>query len=246
VGIAVLVVVLEAITRAELVNPTYLPPASTVLVTSFTVLFDPQFQAAVLGTLQVWATGMLIAILIAVPAGLLLGASRPAWLASTTAIEFFRPIPSVALIPLAIIILGTGPNMKTWLVVYAASWPILFNTIYGMREVDPIARDTARAFGYGRLAVLWRVSFRSAAPFVYTGIRIAAAIALIVAISTELIAGGSAGIGTWMYIRSESGTARELVYAGTVVAGVLGLAINGILVFGERRLFFWHQRVRAA
>jgi NitT/TauT family transport system permease protein len=246
VGIGVLIVVLEAITRAELVNPSYLPPASTVLVTSVRVLFDPQFQAAVLGTLQVWATGMALAILIAVPLGLLLGSSRPAWLASTTAIEFLRPIPSVALIPLAIIILGTGPNMKTWLVVYAASWPILFNTIYGIREVDPIARDTARAFGYGRFAVLRRVSFPSSAPFVYTGIRIAAAIALIVAISTELLAGGSPGIGTWMYVQSESGIARELVYAGTVIAGVLGLAINAILVVGERRLFFWHQRIRAS
>jgi NitT/TauT family transport system permease protein len=92
--------------------------------------------------------------------------------------------------------------------------------------------------------VIWRVSLRSASPFIYTGIRIGAAIALIVAVSTELIAGGSDGIGTWMLVRSQSGTAREFVYAGTVVAGLLGLAINAVLVLGERRLFFWHQRMR--
>jgi NitT/TauT family transport system permease protein len=66
-----------------------------------------------------------------------------------------------------------------------------------------------------------------------------------VAISTELIAGGSDGIGTWILIRQESGGAREFVYAGTVFAGLLGLVINALLVIGERRLFFWHQRIRA-
>lgn len=244
VGLAVVGLVLEAVTRAELVNPIYLPPASTVLVTSGRILLDAEFLSAVVATLQVWAIGLLIAMVIAVPLGLVLGSSRRAWLAGTAAIEFLRPIPSVALIPLAIILWGTGPDMTIRLIVYAATWPILFNTIYGMREVDPIAKDTARAFGYSRLVVLWRVSLRSASPFIYTGIRIAAGIALIVAVSTELIAGGSDGIGTWMLVRSQTGTEREFVYAGTVVAGLLGLVINAFLVLGERRLFFWHQRMR--
>lgn len=246
VGLAVVALVLEAITRAELVNPTYLPPASTVLLTSGLILLDAEFLAAVAATLQAWAIGMLVAIAIAVPLGLVLGSSRRAWLAGTAAIEFLRPIPSVALIPLAIILWGTGPDMTVRLIVYAATWPILFNTIYGMREVDPIATDTARAFGYSRFEVLWRVSLRSASPFIYTGFRIAASIALIVAISTELIAGGSDGIGTWMLVRSQSGTEREFVYAGTVIAGLLGLVINAFMVLGERRLFFWHQRLRVA
>ncbi len=244
IGLAVVGLVLEAITRAELVNPTYLPPASTVLVTSGRILLDAEFLAAVVATLQAWAIGMLIAIAVAVPLGLVLGSSRRAWLAGTAAIEFLRPIPSVALIPLAIILWGTGPDMTVRLIVYAAAWPIMLNTIYGIREVDPIAKDTARAFGYSRLKVLWSVSLRSASPFIYTGFRIAAAIALIVAISTELIAGGSDGIGTWMLVRSQSGTDREFVYAGTVIAGLLGLAINALMVLGERRFFFWHQRLR--
>jgi len=246
VGIAALLVAFEVVTRAELVNPTYLPPASTVLVTTGRILFDTEFLAGVAGTLRAWALGLGIATAIAVPLGLILGSSRRTWLAATTAIEFLRPIPSVALIPLAIIVLGRGLDMKAFLIVYASFWPILFNTIYGMREVDPIARDTARAFGYGSLDILARISFRSAAPFIYTGIRIASAIALIVAISTELIAGGSDGIGTWILIRQQTGTERDFVYAGTVFAGLLGLLINTVLVFGERRLFFWHQRVRGS
>jgi len=244
VGAAALFGLLELLTRAELVNPTYLPPASTILLTTGRILADTEFLANVGGTLLAWGIGMLIAMVIAIPIGLLLGASWRSYLAATTAIEFLRPIPSVALIPLVILLRGRGLDMKVILIVYASVWPILFNTIYGMREVDPIAKETARAFGLGRLAILWKISLRAASPFIYTGIRISAAIALILAISTELIAGGGLGIGTWMIANSETGVPRELLYAGIVVTGLLGLGINAVLVAGERRLFAWHQRVR--
>jgi NitT/TauT family transport system permease protein len=246
-GALVLFVALEALTRAELVSPTYLPPASAVVATTLRILVDLEFLAAVGGTLAAWALGLLLASAIAVPLGLLLGWSWRGYLASTTAIELLRPIPSVALIPLAILLLGRGLDMRVALVAYASLWPILLNTIYGVRDVDPVARDTARAFGFGTLATLRRVSLPSAAPFIYTGIRIAAAIALIVAISAELVAGGStAGIGVWMLERTQPGITRELMYAAIVVTGLLGLGIDVLMVAGERRLFGWHQRLRRA
>jgi NitT/TauT family transport system permease protein len=244
-GGVVLFLLLEALTRAELVNPSYLPPASGILATTAGLVVDPAFLGQVGATLRAWAVGLTIAMAVAIPIGVALGSSRRTYLASITAIEFLRPIPSVALIPLAILVMGRGLNMKAALIVYASVWPILFNTIYGMREVDPVARDTARVFGYGRLAVLWHVSIPSAAPFIYTGIRVAAAIALILAISTELIAGGSDGIGTWMLAMSQTGVDRQFLYAGIVVAGLLGLLINGVLVALEGRLFAWNQRVPA-
>lgn len=236
---------LELVTRAELVNPTYLPPASTIVATVGSILVDPEFLANVGGTLVAWAIGMLVAMAIGIPLGLLLGSSWRSYLASTTAIEFLRPIPSVALIPLVILLRGRGLDMKVILIVYASVWPILFNTIYGMREVDPLAKETARAYGLSRAAILWKISLRAASPFIYTGIRISAAIALILAISAELIAGGGLGIGTWMIANSETGVPRELLYAGIVVTGLIGLLINALMVAGERRLFGWHQRVRA-
>src|SRR5688500_1149411 len=105
-GAGVLFAALELLTRAELVNPEYLPPASVILVTTARILVDPEFLANVGATLAAWAIGMVAASLIAVPLGVLLGASRGAYRATTTAIEFLRPIPSVALIPLAILLLG--------------------------------------------------------------------------------------------------------------------------------------------
>jgi len=244
IGFAVAFGVVELVTRAELVNPTYLPPASTVLVTTARILADPDFLGNVAATLVAWAIGLAVATLVAVPIGLLLGSSSRTYRAATTAVELLRPIPSVALIPLAVLLMGRGLDMKVALIAYASVWPILFNTIYGMREVDPLAKETARAFGLGRVAIAWRVSLPSASPFISTGIRISAAIALILAISAELIAGGGPGIGTWMLARSETGVPRELLYAGIVVSGLLGLAINTVMVAGERRLFGWHGRLR--
>jgi NitT/TauT family transport system permease protein len=245
-GALVLFGLLELLTRAELVNPTYLPPASTILATVGGILIDREFLAHVGGTLLAWTIGMLVAMAIAIPLGVALGSSWRSYLASTTAIEFLRPIPSVALIPLVILLRGRGLDTKVILIVYAALWPILFNTIYGMREVDPLTKETARAYGLGRGTILWRISLRSASPFIYTGIRISAAIALILAVSAELIAGGGLGIGTWMIANSETGVPRELLYAGIVVTGIIGLLLNSLMVAGERRLFGWHQRVRAS
>jgi len=245
-GALVLFAILELLTRAELVNPTYLPPASTILATVGGLLVDPEFLANLGGTLLAWSLGMLVAVALAIPLGLVLGSSSRSYLASITAIELLRPIPSVALIPLVILLMGRGLDTKVALIAYAGTWPILLNTIYGMREVDPLAKETARAYGLGRGAILWRISLRAASPFIYTGIRISAAIALILAISAELLAGGGAGIGTWMIANSETGVPRELLYAGIVVTGLIGLLINALMVAGERRLFAWHQRVRAA
>ena len=244
VGLAVFTLLLELVTRSALVDPAYLPPASSVLRTTAELLADPAFLANVAGTLAAWAFGMALAMAIAIPLGVAIGSSRRRELAATAAIELGRPIPSVALIPLAILLLGRDLDMRILLVAYAASWPILLNTITGVREADPVALETARAFGLSRWTTARRVVLPSAAPFAVTGIRISASIALIVAVSAELIAGGGPGIGTWMLTASQAGVPRELLYAGIVVAGLLGLVLDAMLAAGERRLFAWHHRER--
>jgi len=123
-GAAVLFALLEAVTRAHIVDPTYLPPASSVLATTATLLTDPGFLAQVGATLAAWAVGLLSAVAIGVPLGILLGSSARWYAASITAIEFVRPVPSVALIPLAILLLGQDLDMKAALVAFASLWPV--------------------------------------------------------------------------------------------------------------------------
>ncbi|GAA3835091.1 ABC transporter permease [Sphaerisporangium flaviroseum] len=239
VGAAGLLAVAEALGRSGLVDPVLLPPISTVLAAAFQLVVNPEFLADISGTLTVWGGGLLVAVLIAAPLGVLLGTLPAAELAVRPLIEFLRPIPSVVLIPLVTLLMPWDHGIKGTVVVYAAVWPVLINTMYGLRDVDPVAKDTLRSFGFGELAILRRVSLPSAAPFVFTGVRVATAIALIVTISAELLAGGADGIGAFM-IRAQSGLRTDIMLAATVWTGILGFAANAVLVRAHRWAFRWH------
>jgi NitT/TauT family transport system permease protein len=243
-GFVVLLLVWEALSRTGTVNPAFLPPASEVLLRLAELLVDPPFLGHVAATMQAWAIGLGVSVVVAVTLGVLLGSSKVAYAASRALIEFLRPIPSVALIPLAILLFGRGTEMKVSLIIYASIWPILFNTIYGMADVDPVAKDTARSFGFGRLKILAKVSLPSALPFIYTGIRVASAVALILAVSAELIGGGAQGLGVFIQIAQATGGRPDLVLAGTLVAGMLGWAINYASILVERRFLGWQPALR--
>lgn len=238
IGATVVLVAAELLTRADLVNRQYLPPATLILARTGELLATGDFLGDVWVTLKACLIGLALATVIAVPVGLLLGASDLAYRAASVLIELVRPIPSVALIPLAIPIFGRGHEMKVALVLFACAWPLLFNTIYGMRQIDPVSVETARVYGLGRIKIAARVHLRSASPFVFTGFKIAVGIAVILAVSCELIAGGSEGIGIRMSAAAAAGDQRT-VYAVTIVAGLLGLALVALLGIAERRLFAW-------
>jgi NitT/TauT family transport system permease protein len=245
-GLAVIAAASEIIGRSGIVSRDYLPPASSIIARAVGLLGDTGFLANVGSTLRAWALGLAIAVAGGVLLGLVLGSVPVLNTAVRAIVEFLRPIPSVALIPLVSLILGTGLRTETTLIVYAAAWPVLFNTIYGLQDVDPVAKDTLRAFGFGRLAVIRLVSLPSAAPFIATGIRLAAAIALILAVGTEILSGFGQGLGVFIAQAQQSIDGTTDVLAGTVWAGGLGLIINTVLVLGERRLFRWHVSQQGA
>ncbi|GAA3026785.1 NitT/TauT family transport system permease protein [Actinokineospora globicatena] len=241
IGLAGFFAIWEVASRTDLVPGYYLRPPSVVLPKMVTLLGDPAFVRAVVATLVATLLALVIAVLIAVPAGLVLGSVPPVRRAVMTLVEFLRPIPSVALIPLALLTFGTGPDTKITLAVYGALWPILFNTMYALDEVDPLHVETARAFGTGRLGLLRRVALPSAAPFVLTGVRLSFAIALAVVISTELFSGGTIGLGQVVNVASGGGFNMDTVLAGTVLAGLVGYGANAGLEWLHRRAFAWSQ-----
>lgn len=242
-GFAVFFLAAELITSLELVPPIYLPRASTVLLRMLALLHDPKFLLNVLSTIQAWTVGLALATLITVPAGILIGTSDLAYRMCSPVIEFMRPIPSVALIPLGILLWGQGFAMKVILVAYATAWPILYNTIYGVHDIDPVAVETGRCFGLRRFAILRRITFPSAAPFIFTGIRISASIGLIVVIGAELLASADSGIGSYILFVSSSGGHADSVLAGAAIAGIVGVAVNSGLGFIDQRLFAWRYLV---
>lgn len=245
-GIGGLAVVLEVVSRAGIVRQEFLPPFSMVLVESVLIWGREDFRVDVLATLGSYVLGMLISAAIAIPLGTLFGLSQRVYRASRTVVELMRPIPPVALIPLVVLVLGNGLEMKLVVVVFAAVWPILFNTMYGVHDVDPYMKEMARSFGLGRFAVIRRVVLPAAAPFIATGIRTSSSILLIVVITVELVAGGAEGVGAFIARARATGTQVDLVYAGTIIAGLLGLVINLTMAALERRWFAWDTTTKGA
>lgn len=240
-GLVVIAALSEFLGRAGIVHRDFLPPASTILGRAVSLAGDDYFLSNVWSTVKAWAIGLAIAVAGGVFLGLLLGSVPVLNTAVRAVVEFLRPIPSVALIPLVSLILGSGQTTEVTLIVYAAAWPVLFNTIYGLQDTDPVAKETLRTFGFGRLAVLWRVSLPSAAPFIATGVRLAAGVALILAVGTEILSGFGDGLGTYIAQAQQSIDGIKDVLAGTVWTGVMGLLVNVLLVQAERRLFRWHH-----
>ena len=140
VGVLACLALGELVGRSGLVERRFLPPASDVLAWVGDLVTEPTFGADLSSTLRGWLLGLLLAIAIAVPLGAVLGSLPGLNAAARVVVEFLRPIPSVAIIPVAILVFGLGVEMRIGVVAYAATWPILFNTIYGPMEVDPVAR----------------------------------------------------------------------------------------------------------
>jgi ABC-type nitrate/sulfonate/bicarbonate transport system permease component len=157
-------------------------------------------------------------------------------------IEFLRPIPSVALVPLAVLIYGSGLESKVFLAAFASTWPLLMQTLYGVQDVDPVATDTARSFGLRRAQRMLRVTLPGAVPYIATGIRISAAVALILAVTAELVI-GNPGLGKLLATAQSSG-AYASTYAIVVVTGILGVLVNLVFRAVERWTLSWHPSQR--
>ena len=243
IGLACFLLLAQALASSGVLSRTFLPLASTVLARSVGLAGSPHFLRDVVATLEAWAVGLAIAVAVAVPCGLLLGNVPGVSSATRALVEFLRPIPVVVLIPLVALLIGPGTQMNVTLVVYAAIWPVLVNTIYGLDDVDPLAKETLAAFGFGRLAVIRRVCLPSAAPFILTGIRLASSIAIIVSIAVGLVTGRIDGNGIGAYIADATSSAPNtaVVLAAVLWAGVLGLATNTLIAWAGRLALPWYH-----
>ena len=129
------------------------------------------------------------------------------------------------------------------LTVYGCAWPVLFNTVTGIEDADPVAKDTLRAFGFGRMSVILRVALPGAVPFIAVGIRIASCLALVLSIGAGYLLGRVNGPGLGALIADAGGGQGDatLVLAATAWAGLLGLTLNALLTAAERILIPWHR-----
>ncbi|MEU0410762.1 ABC transporter permease [Streptomyces griseorubiginosus] len=241
-GLAAFLALGEAVPRLGLVKEEYFPPTSRIARALADELSDGAFWSALGDTLTGWALGLAIAASAGIVIGVLVAVVPYLREASASTIEFLRPIPSVALIPLAVLLYGSELRSVLLLVVYASFWQVLIQTLYGVQDVDPVADETARSYGLGTWARIRHVLWPTALPYVFTGVRLAAAVALILAITGELVI-GAPGLGARIAVAQNSQAVPEM-YALIVVTGLLGLLINVGARTVERRALAWHQSVR--
>jgi ABC-type nitrate/sulfonate/bicarbonate transport system permease component len=242
IGISVVLTTFELASRTGVVSTRNFPPVSEMFQALWNLVATTEFWDLVWLTLQGWALGLGIAAMISIPLGILLGASRSLYRALRGVIEFLRPIPSVALIPLAVLVYGTGLDSKVFLAAFAATWPLLLQTIYGVQDVDPVATDTARSFGFSRPQRLLRVTLPSAVPYIATGIRISSSVALILVVTAEIVI-GAPGLGREVNLARQGG-AFDLMYALIIATGLLGWGLNVLFIRAERRVLHWHASQR--
>jgi ABC-type nitrate/sulfonate/bicarbonate transport system permease component len=237
-GVAIVLAGFEVAPRVGVLPRSSFPPVSETLGVLADLATTRDLWDAVLDTLDGWARALTIATVIAVPLGLAIGASRVGALLSRVTIEFLRPIPSVALIPILVLVYNTRPSLKVALAAFGATFPLLFQAMYAIGDVDPVAKETARSFGMGWRARLRHVLLPSCAPYLATGLRISASVALILVVTGEYVV-GVPGLGREVFA-AQSGGAYDRMYALIVAAGLLGLAVNMGFHAAERRVLFWH------
>lgn len=242
-GFVSFLVLLEIVPRSGLVSPRYLPPVSEIGGALADQLSTSSFWTAVGDTMRGWSIGLAIAVVMGVVVGVLLGSIPVLRDLTASTVEFLRPIPSVALIPLAVLVFGADLRSTLLLVVYAAFWQVLIQVLNGVQDVDPVARDTALSFGLGWRSRIRYVTWPTALPYVLTGLRLAAAVALILTITAELII-GTPGLGNEIGV-AQSGGAVATMYALVVVTGLIGVGVNLLARALEKSLLGWHPSVRS-
>ncbi|GAA3752470.1 ABC transporter permease [Microbacterium kribbense] len=243
---AVLIVLLlwQGVTSAGIVSPVQFPTMAESMTALWHEIVSGRVWSAVGATLLGWVIGMVITTVLGIAVGTALAFNRFALRSAAPVIEIFKAIPAIAILPLVILVAGSTLPMKVFLICFAAFWPFVIQVIYGVQSMDPVVLDTSRALGVRGVRRFFSVSIPSASPYLVTGMRIASAQALILAVVAEIV-GGAEGIGRNILLAENSGTsAYPTMYAYILVSGLLGITLTGAFFLLERRLMHWHESQR--
>lgn len=218
------------------------PTPWQTLSTAVDMASGNDYWTAIGNTLLTANLGLLLSIAVGVPLGLINGSSRKVALSSQFVVDFGRTIPGIAILPLVLLLFGGTRSMALILVMFGAVWPMLVQATYAVQQVSPQMRQVGAAFHLTLWDRIRSIYLPSAMPFLTTGLRIAATISLLLAISAEFL-GGTDGIGRNLFNALTVNNPDEMfVYAFT--ASFLGVALNLVLHAAQRQLLWWHPSQR--
>ena len=243
VAVAVLLVVWEVAPRLGLVDATFLPPVTTVLGAWWDLLVSGTLLENTQASLARSLSGFGLAVAGAVPLGLLIGWYKPVATLLGPLLEVFRNTAALALLPVFVLLLGIGETSKIAIVFYACTWPILLNTISAVGGVDPTLLRLAKSLDFTGFRLFQKVILPAAVPTVFTGIRLAGAVSILVLVAAEMV-GAKAGLG-YLVNASQYNFAIPQMYAGIITISAIGVLFNQLLVALERRFTSWRVPVGA-
>ncbi|WP_328469400.1 ABC transporter permease [Actinoplanes sp. NBC_00393] len=222
----------------------YSPPLRSILTAFGDTWQADRLRADVFPSLLRLFAGYLLAALIGIALGVAIGLNRRLRATVEPVLEFFRAIPPPVLVPVIMLFAGIGDGMKVIVIVFGCIWPILLNTVEGVRAVDSVVLDTARAYGVTGPARLTRVILPSAGPQIAAGLRQALSIAIILMVISEMFA-ASNGLG-FTIVQFQRSFAIPEMWSGIILLGLLGFVLSLLFRLAERRALRWYEGLRAA
>ncbi|YCH09335.1 ABC transporter permease [Arthrobacter sp. alpha11c] len=221
----------------------FFPPLQTILTKAVKVwITDSRLTSDLVPSLLNLLMGYGIAVLAGVLIGTALGLMPMVLEAIEPELEFLRAVPAVAILPIAIIAMGLGDDMRIAVIAFGAVWPVLLNTIAGIRALDPVVKDMSTAFSLSAATRLFVVRLPSAAPQIFAGARTALSIAVVLIVVSEMT-GAHRGVG-YFILAAQRNYAITDMWTGMLVLGILGYLLNLAFRILEGRLLHWHPSYR--
>jgi len=221
----------------------YRPPLSAILTAFADTWTWERIRADVLPSLGRLAVGYLIALAAGIGLGVLIGNNRHVRAYLEPLLEFLRAIPPPVLVPVFILLSGLGDRTKVLVIAFGCVWPILLNTVEGVRGRDEVLNDTCRTYGITGVLRLWHLILRSASPRIVTGARQALAIAIIVMVISEMIAANN-GLG-FTVLQFQRGFQIPAMWSGVLLLGLIGVLLAWGFRWAEGRMLGWYHGQRA-
>lgn len=221
----------------------YFPPLAEILAAFRETWFGPRLLDDVLPSVVRLFLGYALALVLGIGIGVAVGLSRTVRALCEPVLEFLRAIPPPVLIPILILFAGIGDPMMVLAIISGCLWPILLNTVEGVRSVDEVLADTCRSYRVGGLARLRHLVLRSASPQIVAGARQALSIGIILMVISEMVAATS-GLG-FSIVQFQRGFAIPEMWSGVLLLGLLGVALSLLFRLAEHRALRWYHGIRA-
>ena len=233
-----LIAIWEVASRSGLLNPLILPAPARILGVFSDLISSGQIPWQILVSMKRAAAGYFLAAAVFIPLGIVMGLSQRIYCLFEVAVEMLRPVPPPVVIPVAMLFFGLEDEMKIFVIFFSCAWPILLNTLDGVRSVDWVLLNTARTFGLSRAKTIRQVVLPAASPQIMTGLRVSLPITLILVVISEMV-DSTDGIG-YFILDSQRRFKVAQMYAGMLSLAILGYTLNQLFDLLHRVLMSWH------